>query len=134
VDATGSLTVDATAVTVGPQTQYLDNGVAVDPSALVEGAFIEVSATATASGLLASQIQIEMPASGRVAIRGFITDFVSAARFDVAAQPVDASSAVIVNRGVSVSPQSGVFVEVEGVLRDGVLVATQVTIDYGSGD
>jgi uncharacterized protein DUF5666 len=134
VNATGSLTVDATAVAVGPQTQYLDNGVAVDPSTLVEGAFIEVSATATASGLLASQIQIEMPASGTVAIRGFITDFVSATRFDVAAQPVDASSAVIVNRGVSVSPQSGVFAEVQGVLRDGVLVATQITIDYGSGD
>jgi hypothetical protein len=75
-----------------------------------------------------SSTALNLTEGGQVEVEGVVTDFVSLANFKVNGQLVDASGS-----GGTVS--NGQRVEVEGVARQGVLVASKVSLkNSGGGD
>lgn len=87
---------------------------------------------------VASAVQASQPpvADQRAAdLEGHVSAFQSSASFRVAGMPVDASApGVTVRRGTLADLADGVRVEVEGTVRNGVLVASRVSFKRGGDD
>ncbi|MBQ0942186.1 hypothetical protein KAK07_02425 [Ideonella sp. 4Y16] len=103
------------------------------PATLANGAWIRVRVqpTQVAGQWVATALEDGRRSSGddrsESEVRGFITAWTSATRFSVDGTPVNADSAEFKDgRSVIVL---GAFVEVEGALRDGVLVAREVKLE-----
>ncbi len=97
---------------------------------IADGQYVEVQARTFGSGLMtADRIQLRdrigYPDASRVEIEGLVSGFVSAARFVVDGQLVDASAAVFRNGGAT-NLGDGVPVEVEGTMSGGVLLASKL--------
>lgn len=106
------------------------------------GAVVEVKGTISGTTLVASRIELEgsgrsvqvLGASGQPAytsnykqeLYGVVADFVSLSRFTVQGVPVDASQARFEYGAAGLANNS--YVEVKGMLQNGVLVATKVEL------
>ncbi|MBQ0957683.1 hypothetical protein KAK06_01810 [Ideonella sp. 4Y11] len=103
------------------------------PTTLANGAWlrVRVQPTQVAGQWVATALEDGRHRSGddrsETEVKGFITAWTSATRFSVDGMPVNADSAEFKDgRSVIVL---GAFVEVEGALRDGVLVAREVKLE-----
>lgn len=114
----GDIAVDARAATVEPASQTLADGKYV----VVKGRF------GSDGVLLASKVKIRRPGAGDIEIElmGTITDFAGAADFRVRGVRVDAAAARL-----TACPAAGlaadVYVEIEGSLQGGRVVASRVS-------
>lgn len=102
-------------------------------AALAVGDFLEVSGNRNAdNSLQATFVKKEAPESN-VQLRGPIAALDTAAkRFNIGPQVVDYATATLQPSGFA--PANGVFVEVEGNLAAGILVATKVKQENDLGD
>jgi hypothetical protein len=75
-----------------------------------------------------------IPDDAHAELEGYITDFASAASFKVDDTPVDASGVVEFKKGSINQLANGVRIEVQGVLHDGVLRASEIEFKNGGGD
>jgi hypothetical protein len=97
-----------------------------------EGDRVRVRLATTPIGLATYALEASTPAARSlpnrddVEVEGLITDFTTAQQFRVEGLPVDASTARV--QGDPTRLGLGVRVEVEGFIRSGVLVATEVEI------
>ncbi len=104
---------------------------------LANGLSVRVSlqTTPVAARWVASSVhtsQRNFPEATEAELEGFVSSFVSSANFQVAGIPVDASGpGVSVRHGSLGDLANGVRVEVEGAMRNGVLVASQVDFKRG---
>lgn len=104
---------------------------------LANGLSVRVSlqTTPVAGRWVASSVHTSQrffPEANEAELEGFIGSFVSSASFLVAGIPVDASGpGVSFRRGTLSDLANGVRVEVEGLMRNGVLVASQVDFKRG---
>ena len=119
----GTITIEYDAMTVFS---------GVSSSALAAGDYVDVSGRLVGGGtdrIAADRIDLEDEGLGiedreDAEVEGFVTNFVSVADFRVSGIPVDASGATLEPSGSMI--QDGSFVEIEGSLLSGVLVATRV--------
>ncbi|HHJ36227.1 MAG TPA: hypothetical protein ENJ87_10725 [Gammaproteobacteria bacterium] len=124
IGTTTTLSVDAS----GADISQISGG-------LANGQFVEVKGTiATVSGtsLSATVIKLEddQQAEGSdIEIEGFITRYVSVSDFDVDGTPVNASSAT--KTPSTLLLRSGIKVEVEGTVSNGVLQAAELKLREG---
>lgn len=118
----GALAVDAGAAVLA----NLAGGIAV-------GRYVEVRGTASAGNVRAASVtgRAEFdPLEGALTeIEGFVTDFASPGSFRVLGTPVNAANARLAGAGGAIA--NGAFVEVEGSIVQGVLVATLVEVRSG---
>jgi hypothetical protein len=118
----GTLAVDAGAAVL----TNLAGGIAV-------GRYVEVRGTAAAGSVRAVSVtgRAEFdPLEGALTeIEGFVTDFASAGAFRVLGTPVNAANARLAGTGGAIA--NGAFIEVEGSIVQGVLVATLVEVRSG---
>jgi hypothetical protein len=130
----GTLAVAGQTIVVNATTQFEDKSAAALTSfalaSLHVGDRVIVKAARTATSYLAVRIErLDLAAPREEAptakTEGTIANFVSAARFDVGARRVNASSARIVN-GTLADLANGRRVEVEGVLSGTTLLASRV--------
>lgn len=114
----GNLAVDTTAATTN-----VAGGLAV-------GRYVEVKGAALPTGLRAASVTGRSefdPLEGALTeIEGYVTDFAGAGSFKVLGTPVNATNARLAGPGGAVA--NGAFVEVEGTIVQGVLVATLVEV------
>lgn len=105
----------------------------VDLSTLAVGEFVEVSGNRAADGsLLASFVKREAVES-EVQLRGAVSGLDgSARRFNIGSQAVDYASAVL--RPAALVLADNVYVEVEGALQSGLLVATKIKREDDFGE
>ncbi len=106
---------------------------------LANGLSVRVSlqTTPVAGRWVASSVhtsQRNFPDATEAELEGFISGFVSSANFLVAGFPVDASGpGVSLRHGTLGDLANGVRVEVEGLMQNGVLVASEVDFKRGGG-
>ena len=123
--ADGSCTVDGVPVSfLGLAAESLPQG------GLAQGQYVQVSGTGSGTGLItADRIQlrdrISYPDAALVQLEGFVSDYVSVADFVVADQRVDARDAIFRN-GSAADLGNGAKVLIEGLMQDGVLIASKV--------
>lgn len=98
---------------------------------LANGVNVTVKGTIQSGTLLAQSVSFAQPPQTTFEVEGLISNFVSAASFVVAGQPVNASQATISN-GTAANLASGVQVKVNGTLQGGVLLASTVEIESSS--
>ncbi len=116
----GSLDVDASGATLG----NLAGGLAV-------GRYVEVRGSLVAAGRLraasvAGRSEFDPLEGALTEIEGFVTDYASPGAFRVLGTPVNAANARVTGAGGAIA--TGAFVEVEGSIVQGVLVATLVSV------
>jgi hypothetical protein len=113
----GNISVDASGLIMG-----LPNGLMNNLRVEAKGIM------STATTLKASRIFIETDdlshSTGKAEVTGFVTNYTNMASFKVDGQTVDASGAIL--SPTSLALADGTKVEVEGVLTNGVLVATEL--------
>ncbi len=104
------------------------------PQGLANGMSVEASGSRFQNGvLLADRLRdrdrdrIHVPDGDLFEVQGYVASFVSIADFTVDGYPVDASDALIRN-GTVADLADGVKVEVEGTMRNGVLIASLMVI------
>lgn len=126
--AAGTCTIDGLTVSFG--------GIAAGslPAGLANGMNVEASGKNFANGTLTAdrlrdrdRDRISYPDGDGLEVEGYVANFVSISSFEVAGQKVDATSAVVKN-GTLADIRSGLKVEVEGTMSNGVLVASVVVI------
>lgn len=106
------------------------------PGGLLNGQLVEVKGTIasdTATSLAATAIKLEdddFAEGTQVELEGLVTSFGSLANFAVDGQAVSAGSATFTPAGFTV--RSGIKVEVEGTIQNGVLQATAVKLREGT--
>lgn len=114
----GALVVDTTAALVS-----VAGGLAV-------GRYVEVKGAALGTGLRAASVTARSefdPLEGALTeIEGYVTDFAGAGSFRVLGTPVNGANARLAGAGGAIA--NGAFVEVEGSIVQGVLVATLVEV------
>ena len=119
------VTVD---VITSNKTKYADI-----PDGISEGILVEVEGTCpeiACTTIAAKRIEGEsegFESDGEATIQGFITQYTSDSDFYVSGFPVDASSAVFKPETLVLAED--LFVEVEGTVIDGTLVATKVELE-----
>jgi len=130
---------DLGATTFRLGTVTIDHASAIKPLTLRNGDLVEVMLRTTPNPgniWVATVVDIENFHASlnqqEVDIEGTITSFTDANRFSVSGIPVDASGAII--RPAPGSLALGVRVEVEGVVRDGVVIASEVELDDEDDD
>jgi translation initiation factor IF-1 len=97
-------------------------------SDLANGRRVGVAGTLTGGVLVASRVEFKSaPPATTLEVEGAITDYVSAARFKVQGQSVDASKATI-SGGTAADLGNGRKVGVVGAVSDGILHASKVEI------
>ncbi|NND66247.1 MAG: hypothetical protein HKN19_01555 [Halioglobus sp.] len=102
---------------------------------LVEGQFVETRGVLVGRDLQASRVELEDGISDRtregdvVSVQGTVTDFTAPAGFNIRGVTVDATGAVVSPPDFRLD--NGVIVEVRGIIRGGVLVATEVAVRRG---
>jgi hypothetical protein len=112
----GAFTVDATGAAIAGGTL----------ASLVNGARVEVEGTATGNFVVATRIQIFVPAlEAQAQVEGSITDFIAASNFRVRGQLVDASRATFTG-GAAANLANGRVVHIAGTLRGSVLDASAI--------
>lgn len=104
------------------------------PAGLANGMMVEASGRNLANGVLTADLlrdrdrdRISFPDAGGLEVEGYVSDFVSLASFKVAGQMVNGANAVIRN-GTAASVVNGAKVEAEGVVTNGVLVASVLVL------
>lgn len=103
-----------------------NNGTASD---LANGRTVTVRGVLQSGSLVAQTVSFaQPPQTTTLEVEGTIKNFVSVANFIVAGQPVNASNATI-SHGVASDLANGRQVHVTGVLQNGVLIATTVTLE-----
>lgn len=139
LEVTGTVAAfDALAKTFAIGAQMIDFsqvGSAFLPAALGNGAIAEVHGSTIGAGgrLVATEIRIvatTVPGAedAKAELEGVVTEFASLGSFRVNGQAVDARSATI-GGGTVAMLGNGAKVEVEGTLRQGVIVATKLEIE-----
>ena len=97
---------------------------------LVDGQFVEIKGNFDSVNVLeAVQIEQEQFNDSEVdgiEVEGFVTSVTSATNFSVNNMPVQVDGNTIYEGGVAVDIVEGVFIEVEGMLVNGVLIADEV--------
>lgn len=84
------------------------------------------------SALTVHTSQRYIPENNEAELEGFVGDFAGASNFTVAGVPVDASGPTVrVRHGSLADLADGVRVEVEGFMRGGILVASQLDFKRG---
>lgn len=101
-------------------------------SNLHNGVHVTVSGTVQNATLFAQMVSFATPPPTTLQVDGPISNFVSLSDFRVNGQAVNASQATIQN-GTASDLGNGVTVSVRGPLQNGVLMATTVNIQQGSG-
>jgi hypothetical protein len=123
----GGAVIDYSAI-VPPALPKLANGLSVRVSlqtSPVAGRWVATTVHAS---------QRSLPEASRAELEGFISGFVSSASFQVGGVPVDASGPGVSWRHGSVNQLAdGVRVDVEGDMRNGVLVARKVDFKKAGG-
>lgn len=115
----------------------IDYGSVASPPPLADGLSVRVSLNTTpVSGRwVASSVhssQRHFPDDNEAEVEGYVSGYAGSASFLVAGLPVDASGpGVTVRRGTLADLADGQRVEVEGVMRGGVLVASVVDFKRG---
>ena len=121
-DITGgkSFLLNGTRVNVSGTTVF-ENGTVAN---LTNGTRVEVYGPLVNGEIAANKVEIKLPetTTGKVRLRGVITDYVSATNFRVAGAPVSVSGSSATGLA------NGVFVEVEGSVVNGVLTATEIKL------
>lgn len=103
-----------------------EHGVAAD---LSNGRQVEVEGVLAGNVLLATRVSFETSTpSNKVSVEGTIASFVSLGNFQVSGQTIDARNAQF-EGGTAASLAKGQRVQVEGMLVNGTLVATKVSIE-----
>jgi hypothetical protein len=92
---------------------------------LIDGRVVRVTAAREAGALRATQIDARSTLPGTVRIRGTIEQFASPSQFRVGGQRVDAGAARFEPASLAAT-LDGAYVDVEGSLVDGVLMASAV--------
>jgi hypothetical protein len=97
-----------------------------------EGLFVEVQGTLDAIGeeMVASKIQpgdkLDAVDAAEIEVTGFVTDFSSSSEFTVGNQPVQTGEDTLFVDGTQANISLGRKLEAEGILVDGVLLATEI--------
>ena len=121
----GSFSVNGQAVAASVSTTYVSGSAA----SLANGVAVKVTGTITAGVLRAATIEFSGGGGDSQAeVEGYITDFVSPARFKVKGQVVDASSATY-RGGTAANLANGLAVHATGKIANGVLKASLLEID-----
>lgn len=122
----GNFTVSGTAVALTASTQFNSPNTA---ASLANGQRVEVDGTWSGNVLQATKVKIDSggPSGDGYELFGLISNFVSAANFQVKGQVVDASGTGVQFSGGTVADlANGRSVEVKGQIVAGVLVASSV--------
>jgi Domain of unknown function (DUF5666) len=124
-DFTSAASFTVNGIKVDASKAQIKNGVAAD---LANGAAVRVKGPVTAGILIATELELKKNQNAESAllnVKGFVTDFVSAASFKLRGQQIDASKAVF-EGGTSANLANGSFIEVKLSLVNGALVASKV--------
>lgn len=137
IDVPGAtFVVGGETIAVAASTQFEDNRVPPDPAfglaTLAVGDRVTVKARAGPAGWIALRVERRAadappPGAETVKVAGKISGFASIADFTVAGQRVNASGASF-DHGRAADLGVGVYVEVEGTLASGILVASRVDV------
>lgn len=95
------------------------------PADLVNGRLLRVRGRREATVIRAVEVDARATLPGQVRLRGTVSGYVSLAEFVIDGQRIDARTAVFDPPALAES-LAGAWVDVEGSLRDGVLVAARV--------
>ena len=98
---------------------------------LMEGQFVEIKGNFDSMVNVLDAVQIEQEQFNdnevdEIEVEGFVTSVTSATNFSVNNMPVQVDSNTVYEGGVAVDVVEGVFIEVEGMLVNGVLIANEV--------
>ena len=99
--------------------------------ALVNGQFVEIKGNFDSMVNVLDAVQIEQEQFNdnevdEIEVEGFVTSVTSATNFSVNNMPVQVDSSTVYEGGVAADIVEGVFIEVEGMLVNGVLIADEV--------
>ncbi len=117
----GSLQVDASAAVLDDLPNGLVDGIKVE----VKGTFDVASNTLTATKVEGEDDELE-DSENEIEIEGIITRYVDDSDFDVDGHPVDASADTVEREPSSLILEEGKHVEVEGIVSNGILFASEV--------
>ena len=130
-----------------PGSTFIVNGVNIDPSsailsnlpdALVNGLVVEVKGTynSTTNTITANEIEgnddVLIDDGSTVSIEGYISNYVDNANFKINNQLIDATTATLIPAAMVL--EDGIKVDAEGVIDNGVLVATEVETRNGNDE
>ena len=106
------------------------------PNGLVNGQLVEVRGTFNAATKTIKAIEVEgedesVADSAEFELEGIITDYIDNSSFTVAGIPVDASSASFEPASLSLTLENDLRIEVEGEIRNGILIADEVELEGG---
>ncbi len=134
-DGSGSFDLGSILVRYASTTTFFD----VTRGELSDDQTVEVRGTVRLVGDEVDADEIELESSGlgsgsaeQAEIEGFVSNRVSNSSFVVSGTPIDASGAIFDPPGLVV--MNGAFVEVEGSLQDGTLVAERVELESENDD
>ena len=102
------------------------------PNGLVDGIKVEVKGTfdVTTNTLTATKVEGEddelEDSENEIEIEGIITRYVDDSDFDVDGHPVDASADTVEREPSSLILEEGIHIEVEGIVSNGILIASEV--------
>jgi hypothetical protein len=103
------------------------------PAGIAVGRYVEVRGSIAGGGLRAASVagrsEFDPVEGAFTEIEGYVTDFAGAGSFRVLGTPVNAASARVSGAGGAIA--AGAFVEVEGSIVQGVLVATLIEVRAG---
>ena len=117
----GSLQVDASAAVLDDLPNGLVDGIKVE----VKGTFDDTMNTLTATKVEGEDDELE-DSENEIEIEGIITRYVDDSDFDVDGHPVDASADTVEREPSSLILEEGKHVEVEGIVSNGILFASEV--------
>jgi hypothetical protein len=121
----------------GEPISYRDLSSDQAPEGLADGQLVVAKLEKTQAGSTWIAVKIKIVASNigqhdKVELKGRITSGTSMTQFSVDGVPVDASNAQVLPQGATLFV--GAEVEVEGTVRDGVIIATSVTLKNENDD
>ncbi len=114
-------------VVVSPTTELddLPNGLVDGIKVEVKGTFDDTTNTLTATKVEGEDDELE-DSENEIEIEGIITRYVDDSDFDVDGHPVDASADTVEREPSSLILVEGIHVEVEGIVSNGILIASEV--------
>ena len=117
----GSLEVDASEAELDDLPNGLVDGIKVE----VKGTYDDASNTLSATKVEGEDDELE-DSENEIEIEGIITRYVDDSDFDVDGHPVDASADTVEREPSSLILVEGIHVEVEGIVSNGILFASEV--------
>ncbi len=124
-DFTSAASFTVNGIKVDASKAQIKNGVAAD---LANGAAVRVKGPVANGILVANEVELKKnqnAESAQLSVKGFVTDFASAASFKLRGQQIDASKATF-EGGTIANLANGSFIEVKLSLVNGSLVASKV--------